>query len=267
MYRHANWMSALVGAAALGIAMGPPAVAETSSPLDPDIPMARRTEVEFANTHYRYDFGERHLTFGLEGSAGFPAGNTLNAFPMGGTVTPYFRGAFGDGNALEFDLTVGGFPPSGQNAEWLFFRTPIEEGATASGLLAFVAPIVVFRYDMGLTASIAHRARVFLWMGVGMGPAFTKGKVSLTNNGSQPDKTVTNFEVFYDLVPTMGFKFHFTEFAFVQLGLRYHLLWVIGSKVNGADEMTYGRPDVVPEFWIGNSRMVDLSFGLGYDFG
>ncbi len=106
-----------------------------------------------------------------------------------------------------------------------------------------------------------------MWVGVGTGPAFTKGEVSLTNNGSQPDKTVTNFEVFYDLVPTMGFKFRVTEFAFIQLGMRYHFLWVIGSKVNGASTMTYGRPDVVPEFWIGNSRMAEVSIGFGYDFG
>ncbi len=243
------------------------ASATETSPLDPDIPLARRPRDEFSNDGYRYDFSERHLTFGVDLGGALNRGSTLNAFPFGGLLTPYFRGAFGDGNALEVDLTFGMTPARGANAEWLFYRTPIEEGATVSGYVGFLAPTICFRYEIGLTASIAHRATVLSWAGIGMGPAFIKGDASLTNNGTQPDNDVNTFEVFYDVVPTFGFRVRVTEFAFLQFGARLHLLWVIGAKVNDASEMTFGMPEVIPEFWIGNSRVYDLFLGFGYDFG
>ncbi len=267
MYRYANLGCLVVGAGLLLVSIGVHAYAGEADPLKPDFSLNHRGRDEFGNTNYRYDFSERHLTFGMDLGAALPQGNTLNAFPLGGLVTPYFRGAFGDGNAVEFALTFGALLPSGTEADWLFFRTPIEEGGTVSGHLGFLAPVVTFRYEIGLTASISHRARVLTWGGIGFGPAFTSGEVTMTGNGTQPDKTVTNYEVFFDVVPTWGFKLRLTEFAFLQLGARFHLLWVIGAKVTGEDQMTYGSPEVIQEFWIGNSKIIDAFLGFGYDFG
>ncbi|MFM7203249.1 MAG: hypothetical protein ACKO6N_20880 [Myxococcota bacterium] len=232
-------------------------------------PLAEDDDMFTDQPTYRYDFSERHLSFGLNMAGGLANGPTLNAFPYGGVVTPYFRGAFGDGNALQLDLNLGINPISGASAQWLYFRTPIMAGSLVSGYVALIAPTLSFRYDIDLGASISKRSPVALFVSFGLGPAFTYGSSALTSNGSvngTGETYLTNIQLFADVLPAAGLKLRLGEFAALEVGSKLHLVWPIMANVNNTGWVS-GRPFSVPEFWIEASRWTEFYLGFSYDFG
>lgn len=230
-------------------------------------PKKKKVEDYIPEQNYRYDFDERHLTWGVDLGGAFANGITLNAFSLGGSVTPYFKGGFGDGNALEFDVTVGWSPLNAGNADWLYFRTPILSGSSAFGNLFFVAPSIAFKYELELTPSISQRGTFLTWGGVGLGTVLTFGSAALTDNGSIPDPAVTNQQIFFDIVPTIGFKARLSEFSYFELGTRAHLMIELASKLKDDTSFVTGTPQVIQEFWIGNSAYIDVFVGFSHDFG
>jgi hypothetical protein len=220
------------------------------------------------NTNYRYNWEDRYLSFGLDMGGAIAGGNTLNAFPYGGTVTPYFHAGFGDGNAVQVECTVGYLPLNPTEYGWLWYRTPALPGSNASGYLAFAAPNVQFRYELELGASTSKRAPVLFWGGFGLGALITYGEADLTENGTAGAKnsSLTNTEVFFDFVPTIGLQFRILEFSSLDLGYRQHLFLPIASMLTGEEEWTRGRPTIIPEFWIANARIADISIGFTHFF-
>jgi hypothetical protein len=271
------------GASAAGLE-----VTDGSSPqydFDPAFPVNTRLEVEPAlplnktkkrkkkekdflpEQNYRYDFDERHLSWGIDVGGGFANGITANAFPLGGTVTPYFKGGFGDGNALQLDVMVGFNPLNATKAEWLYFRTPILSGSSAYGQVAFVAPTLTFKYELDLTPSISQRGVFSTWGGIGLGAVMSFGYASLLDNGSIPDPQLTNKQVFFDIVPTIGVRARITEFSYFELGTRFHIMLEIASQLKGDTGWVTGTPQSIQEFWMGNSRYADVFVGFCHDFG
>lgn len=233
----------------------------------------KKKKIKFEDD-YRYDWAERHLTLGMNFGGALAAGNTLNAFPYGGTVTPYFKGAFGDGNALQLDITVGALPIlDGSKITWLFFRTPILPGSATEGFLGFIAPNVQFRYELDLGSSISKRSPFLFWGGIGLGSMITYGEAKLTSNGTEGlrNRDLQATEIFFDFVPTGGMKLRLGEFGYMELGVRQHLLVPFMSKIKdvGAGTDTGWQkfmPSVIPEFWIGTGRVIDVFLGFSYDF-
>lgn len=224
---------------------------------------------EDENQDYRYDFGERHLTFGLNLQGNLTSGVTLNGMPYGGGVSPYFRISFGDGNALQLDLNAAINPLSAANAQWVFFRTPILAGSLASGYMAMIAPTISFRYDIELGASISKRSPVVYFVSFGLAPMITYGQADLIQNGSvngTGETHLTNMEVMADIVPTTGLKLRLGEFGGLELGAKMHFLWPIAANINNGGWF-FSRPFTVPELWIENSRVTEFYLGFSYDFG
>ena len=215
---------------------------------------------------YRYDFGDRHLTWGFDLAGDLSSGITLKAFPYGGGVTPYFKVNFGDGNAVQIDLSAIANPISGPNYPWLFFRTPVFPGSSVSGYTLLLAPVFTFKYEVDMGSSVSKRSPVQFWGGLGIGPLLTIGSADITDNGDS-DTHLSNTEVFFQFVPTVGFKFRLSEFAFINLGFKYHLMLDIASRVNDEEVWSTGTPRVIQEFWLGNSAYFETTLGFSYDFG
>lgn len=219
--------------------------------------------------NYRYDFSERHLSFGMDMGGNFARGTTLRAFPLGGMVSPYFRGAFGDGNALQFDLATNVNNLSAADSDWLFFRTPVLAGSLAWGYILMVSPTISFRYEVDMGSSISKRSRIVSFASFGLAPTFTYGEAHLSeNNGSAAGSNtdVYNMEFLVDVVPTAGLKFRLGEFGALQVGGKMHFYWPIASSINKGPWVV-GRPETVPEFWIESSRTLEAFVGFSYDFG
>lgn len=229
-------------------------------------------------TDYRYDWDQRHFSFGLNLGGGLGAGNTLNAFRYGGVITPYLKAAFGDGNSIQFDVTVGyqshcqlSADVCKEEAAWLYFRTPIMPDSASGGYLVMVAPNLQFRYEVEMGSSISKRSPVLVWGGMGFGSVITNGFAELIDNGTDADPELrntelTNLEIFFDILPTAGLRFRLGEFAYFETGFRLHLMLPIASMVTDQDQLTVGKPTVLPEFYIGKARWLDYSIGFAYDF-
>ncbi len=228
----------------------------------------KKKKYKLESRQYRYDWADRHLGFGLNLGGSWARGNTLNAFPFGGSVTPYFRGAFGDGNSLELNVTVGLLARSGNNAEWLFFRSPLLSGSAVGGQIFFIAPNLQFRYEVELGASIKGRTRYFFWGGMGVGTFITNGEATLyyPEGSGLEDHTVTNQEVFLDFVPTVGVKFRFLDFTYLEVGTRVHTLLPLASKLTDEEEWTKGKPPLIQEFYIGTANGIEGFMGISYEF-
>lgn len=212
----------------------------------------------FGEEEYRYNFSERKVEAGLDVGSAVLLGTSTKSFLSGATVTPYMDFSFGDGNSLDFQVTLGYHPFDEDNAQYYFFRSPVVDGTTAEGELVYAIPQLTFRYESDLTSSLASRGRVFYWAGIGAGPAFVSSAAKLENAGTLGTveyEHADTTETFLTIVPAAGLRFRLGEFFFLNLGAR--LDWLV----------QFGQPEVAQEGDLPGFKIVEGTVGISYEIG
>lgn len=228
-----------------------PALAFAYDPLQP-------TGRSGGNPQYRTDYGERKLEAGVDTGFNAPLGAAVRSFDPFVTVTPYMDVSFGDGNSLDFQVTLGMNPMDPEHPEYYFFRSPVVDGTTAQGELRYAIPHLTFRYETDLTPKLGRRGRVFFWAGFGAGVGLVSSEASISGAGTAPATATTHeetLETFLALVPSGGFRFRISEFFFINTSIRYNLL------------MQFGTPETLQEGDLDGFQTFDTSLGISYEFG